>query len=191
MINVLWASMIIISFISAFFTGNFQKLSNTVIEEAKSTINLLVTLSGNICFWSGIFKIMEKCKVTDKLSLFFAPLINLIFKDVKNKETKNAISMNITANILGMGNAATPFGLKAMGLLDKENNHRKKASNAMCRFVLMNTASLQILPTGIMALRQNYGGETNTNLVVCILISSLCACVFGLILCFVFERLKR
>lgn len=191
MINILWSFMIIISFVSALFTNNFQNLTNSVIEEGKNTINLLITLSGNICFWSGIFKIMEKCRVTDKLSLIFSPIINFLFKDVKNKETKNAISMNITANILGIGNASTPFGLRAMELLDKENKYNKRASNAMCRFVLMNTASLQLLPTGIMALRQNYGGETDGRLILSILISSFSACIIGLVLCFLCERFKK
>lgn len=183
--------MIIISFICAFFTGNIQNLTDAVSKEALNGVNLIITLTSGMCFWSGILKIMEKSKLTDKISILLSPVVNLIFKDVKNKETRNLINMNITSNILGLGNAATPFGIKAMQELDKENNYNYKTSNQMCRFVILNTASIQLLPTTLITLRSAFGGITDNRLIYCIWISSFLSCVFGLLLSIIFERFKK
>jgi len=191
MLNFIWAFMILISFICAFFTGNMQNMSDSVSKEAINSVNLIFTIGAGMCFWSGMLKIMEKCKLTDKISKFLSPLINLIFRDVKNKETKNSIVMNITSNILGLGNAATPFGIKAMNLLQKENIKKDRASNSMCRFVLLNTASLQLIPTTLITLRAAKGGITDSKLLFCIWISSLLSCIIGIILCFICERFSK
>ena len=191
MLGYIWAFMIIISFICAFFTGNMQNLTDAVSKEALNGVNLIITLTSGMCFWSGILKIMEKSNLTDKISVFLSPVINLIFKDVKNKNTKNLINMNLTSNILGLGNAATPFGIKAMQELDKENGYKNKASNQMCRFVILNTASIQLIPTTLITLRSAFGGICDNRLLFCIWISSFSSCIFGIFLSIVFERFKK
>ncbi len=191
MLNYIWAFMIIISFICALFTGNMQNLTEAVSREALNGVNLIITLTSGMCFWSGILKIMEKSRLTDKISIILSPVINLIFKDVKKKETKNLINMNITSNILGLGNAATPFGIKAMEALDKENGFNNKASNQMCRFVILNTASIQLIPTTLITLRTAIDGICDNRLFYCIWISSFGSCIFGLLLSIFLERFKK
>lgn len=191
MLGYIWAFMIIISFICAALTGNMENLTQSVSKEALNGVNLIITLTSGMCFWSGILKIMEKSKLTDKISILLSPLINLIFKDVNNNKTKNLINMNITSNILGLGNAATPFGIKAMQELDKENSFQNKASNKMCRFVILNTASIQLIPTTLLTLRSAFGGICDNRLLYCIWISSFSSCIFGVILSILFERYKK
>ncbi len=191
MLGYIWAFMIIISFICAALTGNMENLTQAVSKEALNGVNLIITLTSGMCFWSGILKIMEKSLLTDKISMLLSPIINLIFKDVKDKKTKNLINMNITSNILGLGNAATPFGIKAMQELDKENSFQNKASNQMCRFVILNTASIQLIPTTLLTLRSSFGGICDNRLLYCIWISSFSSCVFGIILSILFERFKK
>ena len=191
MLGYIWAFMIIISFICAALTGNMENLTQAVSKEALNGVNLIITLTSGMCFWSGILKIMEKSQLTDKISILLSPIINLIFKDVKDKKTKNLINMNITSNILGLGNAATPFGIKAMQELDKENSFQNKASNQMCRFVILNTASIQLIPTTLLTLRSSFGGICDNRLLYCIWISSFSSCVFGIILSILFERFKK
>ena len=191
MLNYIWVFMMVVSFICAIFTGNMENLSQAVSKESMNGVNLIITLASGMCFWSGILKIMEKSGLTDKFSLLLSPLINIIFHDIKNKKTKSLINMNITSNILGLGNAATPFGIKAMQALDKENGFKNTSSNSMCRFVLLNTASIQLIPTTLITLRTLKNGICDSRLLYCIWISSFSACIFGIILCFICERFKK
>ena len=140
-------------------------------------------MAGIMCLWAGIMKIAEESGLTAIFAKIFSPLLRPLFPTLKKASHafKN-ITMNISANLLGLGNAATPFGLKAMEDLHTLNDRKNIASNEMVIFVVMNTASLQILPTTLATLRQSYGSTAPFEVVVPIWISSICSLAVGLII---------
>ena len=153
-------------------------LTKTTAECGTFVIKLLF-LTG---FFSGIIKIGEDVGLTNKLSLLLRPLLNRIFK-TKNSDTVNQIAVNISANMLGIGNAATPSGLSAMKKLDGENKKPSIPSDDMCRFILFNTCSLQLIPTTILGLRAMAGSKNPAVIIVPVIFVSLGSLAFGLLLC--------
>ena len=130
MLNILWPIFIIISFAYAIFSGNLEQLNNSIFESTESTIQITLTLLGTMCLWSGLMKIASNLSLIDKFCKMLNPIINFLFPDLKkNEKIKKEISMNMTANILGLGNAATPLGLKAMSSMQKENNKKDNIIN--------------------------------------------------------------
>ena len=173
MLGYVWAGLIIVSVLSAILLGNTESLSTALIESGSSSIELLLTMAGILCLWSGIMKIAEESGFTALLRPLFPKLD-------KNSEAFKSITMNISANLLGLGNAATPFGLKAMGELNRLNNCSDTASNEMVIFVVLNTASLQLLPTTLATLRQSYGSNAPFEVITAIWISSATALTVAL-----------
>ena len=157
MINYLWSGLVIISILCSVFLGNTQNLSNALIESGAESIELIITMAGVMCLWSGIMKIAVESGFTNLIAKLFSPLLRPLFPKLdKNSDAFQSITMNISANLLGLGNAATPFGLKAMEQLHTLNDNKNIASNEMVIFVLMNTASPQLLPTPLATLRRTY-----------------------------------
>lgn len=191
MLNFVWGGLIIISVIAALLLGNTNELSTALINSGSSSIELLLTMAGIMCLWSGIMKIAEESGYTNAISKLFAPLLRPLFPHLnKDSEAFRCITMNISANLLGLGNAATPFGLKAMQELHTLNNHSDTASNEMVIFVVMNTASLQLLPTTLATLRQSYGSQAPFEVVTAIWISSAAALAVALIIACTFNYKK-
>ena len=176
MLGYVWAGLIIVSVLSAILLGNTESLSTALIESGSSSIELLLTMAGILCLWSGIMKIAEESGFTALISKIFAPLLRPLFPKLdKNSEAFKSITMNIR-----LGNAATPFGLKAMGELNRLNNCSDTASNEMVIFVVLNTASLQLLPTTLATLRQSYGSNAPFEVITAIWISSATALTVAL-----------
>lgn len=183
MLNYIWSGLIIVSVICSVILGNTQNLSQSVIESGASSIELLLTMAGIMCLWSGIMKIAVESGLTGVFAKIFAPLLRPLFPNLKkDSEAFSSITMNISANLLGLGNAATPFGLKAMEQLHELNGKSDAASNEMVIFVVMNTASLQLLPTTLATLRQSYGSSAPFEIIVPVWISSACALAVALII---------
>ena len=180
MLNILWPVFIIISIVYAIFSGNIENLNNSIFESAESAVNLTLTLLGMTCLWSGIMEIASKTKIIDYLSKFLKPIVNKLFSGL-NEESYNNIIMNIIANILGLGNAATPLGLKAMKELQKENGDKEVLSDNMMMLIVLNTASLQIIPTTIIAVRSSLGSTNPTKIIFPVWISTICAAIVGII----------
>lgn len=181
MLGYVWAGLIIVSVLSALLLGNTETLSAALIESGSASIELLLTMAGILCLWSGIMKIAEESGLTALISRLFAPLLRPLFQKLdKKSEAFQSITMNISANLLGLGNAATPFGLKTMGELHKLNGCSDTASNEMVIFVVINTASLQLLPTTLATLRQSYGSNAPFEVITAIWISSAAALAVGL-----------
>ena len=157
MLNKIWPFFIIISFIYAIYSGNIFNINNAIFKSAEQTVNLCVTMFGTLCLWNGIMKIAIRTSLVEKLTKLLKPFISFIFPEIKNnKKISKEISMNMVANILGLGNASTPLGLKAMDSMQKENKDKSKLSNSMAMFILINTASLQIIPTTVISIRKSY-----------------------------------
>ena len=154
MLNIVWPIFIIISFSFAIFSGNLEKLNSSIFESTNNAINLSLNLLGTLCLWNGIMQIANKTSLIQKLTKFLKPIIKFLFPEIKeNTQIQQEISMNMIANILGLGNAATPLGLKAMKSMQKENKNKDILSNSMAMFIVLNTASIQLIPTTVIAIR--------------------------------------
>lgn len=184
MLNILWPIFIIISVIYAVITNNLQNINNAIFESTENAVNLTLTLVGTTCLWSGIMEVASKTNIIFYLSKVLTPLIKKIFhkKDLNSKSCNNIV-MNIIANILGLGNAATPLGLKAMDELQKENKNKEKLSDNMMMLIVLNTASLQIIPTTVIAIRKSLGSVNPTKIIFPVWISTICSAVVGIVLC--------
>ncbi len=184
MLNILWPIFIIISIIYAIFSGNLENLNKSIFESTESAVNLTLTLLGMTCLWSGIMEVASKTDIIKYLSKVLQTIVKKIFCNIKiqSKSYDNVI-MNIVANILGLGNAATPLGLKAMNELQKENDNKEKLSDNMMMLIVLNTASLQIIPTTVIAIRSSLGSENPTKIIFPVWISTFCAVIVGVIFC--------
>ena len=156
MLNVIWPIFIIISFVYAIFSGNVEQINNSIFDSAKAAVELSITFFGTLCLWNGIMEIASQTSIIEKLTNALKPIMRFLFPEIKrNSQTEKEISMNMIANILGLGNAATPLGLKAMNSMQKENTKKDTVSNSMAMFIVLNTASLQIIPTTVIAIRNS------------------------------------
>lgn len=166
MLNILWPAFILISFIYGILRGNIEAINDSIFTSAKNAVELTITFFGTICLWNGIMKIAQETTFVAKLTKLLKPLTNFLFPDIKNNEkVREEISMNMIANILGLGNAATPLGLKAMKTLQKENEKKDTISNSMAMFIVINTASLQLIPTTVIAIRASLGSQNPTQII--------------------------
>lgn len=181
MINYIWAGMVIFSVIAAAFGGNADILSSAIISSASDAVNLCIRLGGTICLWGGLMEIAEESGLTAAVCRALSPLLKIVFPkmDMKGKTAK-AISMNVTANMLGLGNAATPLGLEAMRRLQAENGEKDRASTDMIKFVVMNSAAFHLIPTTVASLRQDYGCKSPFDIMPASWISSAAALTVGL-----------
>ena len=181
MLNILWPILIILSYIYACFSGNLEKINNGIFESSKSAVELCITFMGTITLWSGIMEIAKKSSLSKKISNLLSPILYLLFPDInKNDRVYDEISLNITANILGLGNAATPLGIKAMHSLQNRNPQKDTLSNSMTMLVLLNTASLQLIPTTVIAIRNSLNSQNPTSIIFPVWISTICAAIAGI-----------
>ncbi|MCI8411419.1 MAG: nucleoside recognition protein [Bacilli bacterium] len=176
MLNIVWPIFIIISFSFAIFSGNLEKLNSSIFESTNNAINLSLNLLGTLCLWNGIMQIANKTSLIQKLTKFLKPIIKFLFPEIKeNTQIQQEISMNMIANILGLGNAATPLGLKAMKSMQKENKNKDILSNSMAMFIVLNTASIQLIPTTVIAIRNSLESKNPTAIVFPVWVATICA----------------
>ena len=192
MINHIWSAMVVFSLITAIFGGTADALSNAIISSASDAVSLCIRLAGTICLWGGLMEIAEQSGLTSAVCRLISPILRIVFPkmDMKSK-TARAISMNVTANLLGLGNAATPLGLEAMHHLQSENSSKEKASADMIKFVVMNSAAFHLIPTTVAALRKDYGSENPFDIMPASWISSAAALTVGLTAAVIFIRLSE
>ena len=182
MLNIIWPVFIIISFVYALATGKVNEVNNGIFESAKSAVELSITFLGTICLWNGIMEIVKKTTLMNKLTKLLYPAMKFLFPDLKDNEQARAeISMNIIANVLGLGNAATPLGLKAMKTMQKDNKKKDTLSNAMAMFIVLNTASLQLIPTNVIAIRTSLGSQNATQIIFPVWGATVVAAIVGII----------
>lgn len=166
MLNIIWPCFILISFIYAVLTGNIENMNQSIFTSAAGAVELSITFFSTICLWTGIMKIAQQTNFVTKLTKLLRPIIIFLFPDCKNNEkAKEEISMNMIANILGLGNAATPLGLKAMKTLQKDNSKKDTVSHSMAMFIVINTASMQLIPTTVIAIRTSFNSSNPTQII--------------------------
>lgn len=178
----IWSFMLIISIVIAIFLGNPDTIISSIMDSGKSAVENVITLIGMMCFWSGIFNIFEKTSAIKKLSKVFSKTIGFLFNKKKlSDSSKEYMCMNITTNIIGVGNAATVNGIKAIKSLHNDNNQSDIPSDNMTTFVLLNTASLQLIPSSMIALRAMHGSQNPTAIVMPIWIVTGVSLIAGLL----------
>ena len=188
LLNYIWFGMLVLSVLCSLFTGRTAELSRAVTDGADKAVRLVISMAGVMCLWTGILKIAEKSGVTGKISALLAPVIKLVMPECRNnKKAMEAVSANITANIFGLGNAATPLGLKAVKELQKTNRLINSPDNSMVMFVVINTASLQLIPSTIAAMRQAAGSEQPFAILPYIWITSILTLITGIMLAKIFS----
>ncbi len=174
MLNIVWPIFIIISIIYAFFVGRIEQVNTSIFESAESTVNLTLTFFGTLCLWNGIMEIASNTTLMEKLTRFLSPLMRILFPEIKKQDKEyKEISMNMVANILGLGNAATPLGLRAMETMQEKNINKDKLTNSMAMLIVINTASLQVIPTTVIAIRTSLNSSNPTSIIVPVWIATI------------------
>lgn len=192
MMNWVWFGLMAASLVFGACTGRIGKVSQAAVAGAGEAVSLFLVLLAAICLWNGLMKIAEKTGVTRLIQRMLLPVTRLLFRDLPpESEGMRAVSMNITANLLGLGNAATPLGLRAMAEMKKQNGGRKSASNSMATFVVMNTASVQLIPTTIAAIRIRNGSAAPFDILPAMWLASFCTLCFGVLMARALEHTGR
>ena len=188
MVSYIWAFFIIIGAVFMIATGNIELLNNEILEGATGGIKLLTEMLPLLVLWTGIMQIAEDSDLLEKFSKLVRPLLSKLFPSLpKDHPALGYIASNIAANALGLGSAATPFGLKAMECLQEDNPKKDTATEAMVTFLILNTGGVTIIPTTVIALRMMYGSANPTEIILTSLLATLCSNVSGLI----FDYIKR
>ncbi len=183
--------MPLISLVYAALSGNLGSLSAAAIEGAGEAVTLCIKLCGMICFWQAIMELMRECGISDALSSLLRPLLSKLLPSAStDRDTMNALSSNVSANLLGLGNAATPAGIKAAIGLQKLSGSLG-ASNELCLLVVMNTASIQLIPTTVASLRAALGSAAPFDIMPAVWLTSICSVSAGLLSAKAFERIGK
>ena len=183
MMNVIFAGIILFSFVFAALTGRMPQLSEAAMGQAGEAVTLVLSLTGMLCLWSGLMKIAQESGLTELLSRLLSPVTKRLFKGLRpNGEAVNAITMNLIANFLGLGNAATPLGIRAMCEMHKEQRADGAATNDMAMFVVVNTASIQLIPATTAMLRMQAGSAAPLDILPATWIASVGSVAVGIVM---------
>lgn len=181
MMSCVFTGMMALSLLVSFFTGTSAQLTAALFSGAKQAVSLTISLAGVLCLWSGVIRVMEQTGLSGLLALLFRPLLRLLFPRASaDPEAAACLSGNLTANFLGLGNAATPLGLRAVQRMNALSGG-DSASNEMCRLIVMNTASIQLLPTTVAAVRSALGASSPFDLLPQVWFTSLLSVSVGLL----------
>ena len=192
MLNKIWPVLIISSLIYGICCGNIEEINISIFQSGENTINLTLKLLGTICLWSGIIKIVEKTSIINHIKKIIKPIIKILFPKINEKdEVYQYISINMIGNILGLGNAATPTGLKAIKLLQEKNMEKNKISDEMAIFIVLNTASIQLIPTTVLAVRNSLGSKNPTFIIIPIWVATICAALTAIIITKIILKINK
>lgn len=190
MMKWVFSALILLSVVFGIMNGQMSEVTNAALQECSTAVTLFLSLVGVMALWSGLMNVAVKSGATNFITRLFTPIARFLFKGLDpNSKAFHAISMNMTANLLGLGNAATPLGLEAMSELEKENKGRKTASNHMVMLVVINTASIQLIPTTIAALRLKHGSASPFEIIPAILLSSIFSVISAVLIVIAFRRI--
>lgn len=183
MVNKIWCGFIILGILYCFFTGNTETINSEILNSAQVSFDMAVKIFPVMALWLGIMNIAKASGLLNKVSKNLSPLLTKLFPDIpKGHESIGFITSNMIANMLGLGNAATPFGLKAMKSLQELNDKKDTASRSMITFLVMNTSGLTIVPTTIISLRMMYGSSNPTDIVLPCFLASLISLVGSILI---------
>ncbi|WP_043932901.1 nucleoside recognition domain-containing protein [Bacillus sp. EB01] len=183
MVNYIWVLITVVGIVFAIFNGTMQEVNQAVFQGAKDAVTLCIGLISILVFWLGMMRIAEEAGLLKAMAKLFKPIVKPLFPEVPaNHPAMGYILSNIIANMFGLGNAATPLGLKAMEQLQELNDQRDHASRSMITFLAINTASVTILPTTVIAIRMNYNSASPAEIVVPTLITTVLSAIGALLI---------
>lgn len=189
MINYIWFIILGIGIVFGIATGRGDVLSIAVMDSASQTVKLIISLMGILCLWCGVIKIAEKSGLMENIAKIMKPFIKKIFKEAgRDDKAISNIVMNMTANMLGLSNAATPFGIKAMEELKRINPKKDTASDDMALFLVVNACCVQLVPTTIISLRAASGSKNPAEIIIPAIITTAIAAFIGIIICKILEK---
>lgn len=194
--DLLWAGMLICGMIYAAFSGNLEAVTEIILSSAKEAVQLGIGMAGVLAFWTGLMEIAQDCGLVNRLTRSIRPVIRFLFPDIPDgHRAQEYISLNMIANMLGLGGAATPAGLEAMKVLEQIEEERRNgrragrkrpkgtASNEMCTFLILNISSLQLIPVNMIAWRSQYGSSNPEAIVGPALLATACSTLTAVIYC--------
>ncbi len=188
--NYIWYALIVVSIIFGAINGKLGDVANAIFSGAELSVRIVLTLLGIMTFWLGIMKIAEKSGIVEFISKLLTPIAKLIFPEIpKNSEVIGDIAMNFSANALGLANAATPIGIKAMEKMQELNPDKESASDPMCTLLAMNTAGFQLIPATVIAILAANGCENPTQIIVPTLIVTTGAFISAILVAKIFKRI--
>ena len=186
----IWMGMAVCAVIVGAVNGNLAAVSTAALEGAGNAVRLCLTMAGAMCLWSGVMEVMKRCELDQALAKLFRPILHLILpRASRDGETLAALSGNVSANLLGLGNAATPLGIQAAQRMARGQNGI--AGDELCRLVVLNTASIQLLPTTVAALRVSYGCTAPFDILPCVWVSSVLSVSAGLVMAWILGKVWR
>lgn len=190
MMNKIWFYMIMFAVAFGGAGGKLGSISDEIFNSLKASVELGIGLIGGMMLWCGILKVAEKSGLVDLLAAFIRPILRLLFNELPARSTAmGAMIMNITSNMLGLGNAATPMGLMAMEELQKLNPNKSTATKSMCLFLVINAAPITLIPTTVISLRASLGSQNPGIIILPAILTSIAALATGIISCKLFEKL--
>ena len=189
MINYIWFFLIFFGVIVGLLSGNGEAISKAIVNSSGNTVTFIIELTGIMCFWCGVMKVAENSGLTEKLSKLLKPILKRIFKEAsKDEKALGAIVMNLTANMMGLSNAATPFGIKAMEEMDKLNSDKEIASNDMALFLVLNATCIQLVPSTIISIRAACNSSNPGVIILPTVISTATAAIVGVVCCKLLQK---
>lgn len=189
MMNYIWIAIIFFSIIISVFNGTASELSKGIITSGNTAVDLCFSLLGTFCLWNGLMNVAEKSGLSQAFARITAPILCKLFKGLKkDSDAILPISLNITSNMLGLSNAATPIGIEAMKKLSKENTGKSTPSNNMVLFVVMNSAALRLIPSTVAGIRANHNSANPLEIIAPSVITSICALTVGITMTKILER---
>lgn len=194
MVNIIWMSMLIIGIIFAAINGNMDAVNEAVFKGAQDAVTICIGLISILVFWLGLMKIAQASGLLEGLAKIMKPIATKLFPDVpSNHPAMGYILSNMTANIFGLGNAATPMGIKAMEQLKVLNDNKDSASRSMITLLAINTASITLIPTTVISIRMNYGSVNPTEIVGTTLIATTCSTIAAILIdrFFYYRRVRK
>ena len=192
MVNKIWIFFIIIGITFCLFTNNLETLNNTILSSGKNSLDMILKIFPVMALWLGIMNIAKTAGLLNKFSKMIYPLMHKIFPEIpENHESLGFICSNIISNMFGLGNAATPFGLKAMSSLQEINENKDEASRSMITFLVINTSGVTIIPTTVISLRMMYGSSNPSEIVLAGIITTILSLMCALLIDYVFAKRRK
>lgn len=183
MINKIWSFFIITGIVFSMLTNNIEVINKEILSSTKTALDMVIQIFPVMALWLGIMNIAKKSELLDKFSTILNPILTKIFPEIpQNHESLSLMTSNIVANLFGLGNAATPLGLKAMKSLQELNRNKQIASRSMITFLVINTSGMTLVPTTIISLRVLYNSTNPTEIVFACILATLCSTIGGLII---------
>jgi len=191
-VSLIWGLLIVIGILFSFVTGNISLINDEILASSAQSLEMFLSMAPVIVLWMGLMKIAEKSGLLSKIAYKFSFILSRLFPSIpKCHESLGLIASNIIINMVGLGSAATPFGLKAMEKLQELNDKKDTASEAMITFLVLNTSGVTLIPTSIISLRAMYGSANPSEIISTALIATICASIGGLSLDTMIRRRNR